>query len=146
MGGANIGTSVTNTIVAHAHLVDHTEFVNGIKGATVHDAFNFLTVFTLLPLEIITQAAGAGLLLSMSDSMADGIVGASASTFTSPVKILVGPLSKAFIKIDKNIIKGIAKGCLECTIKEKDIDTGSEGVAGDRLQRRFTQGQAKGEN
>jgi len=129
--GANIGTSVTNTIVAHAHLIDHTEFVNGIKGATVHDAFNFLTVFTLLPLEIITQAAGAGLLLSMSDSMADGIVGASASTFTSPVKILVGPLSKAFINIDKNIIKGIAKGCIECTIKEKDIDTGSEGKIGD---------------
>merc|ERR1719487_287178 len=123
--GANIGTSVTNTIVAHAHLLDHTEFVNGIKGATVHDAFN------LLPLEIITQAAGAGLLLSMSDSMADGIVGASASTFTSPVKILVGPLSKAFINIDKNIIKGIAKGCIECTIKEKDIDTGSEGKIGD---------------
>merc|ERR1711988_1471671 len=113
------------------HLINHQEFVNGIKGATVHDAFNFLTVFTLLPLEIITQAAGAGLLLSMSDSMADGIVGASASTFTSPVKILVGPLSKAFIKIDKNIIKGIAKGCIECTIKEKDIDTGSEGKIGD---------------
>merc|ERR1711998_126660 len=110
-----------NTIVAHAHLIDHTEFVNGIKGATVHDAFNFLTVFTFLPLEIITQAAGAGLLLSMSDSMADGLVGASASTFTSPVKILVGPLSKAFMGIDKNIIKGIAKGCIECTIKEKDI-------------------------
>merc|ERR1719191_2655407 len=129
--GANIGTSVTNTIVAHAHLVDHTEFANGIKGATVHDAFNFLTVLTLLPLEIITQAAGAGMLLSMSSSMADGLVGASASTFTSPVKILVGPLSKAFIKIDKNIIKGIAKGCIECTIKEKDIDTGSDGKIGD---------------
>jgi sodium-dependent phosphate cotransporter len=129
--GANIGTSVTNTIVAHAHLVDHTEFVNGIKGATVHDAFNWLTVLTFLPLEVITQAIGAGLLYSISDSMADGLVGASASTFTSPVKIIVGPLSKAFIKIDKNIIKGIAKGCIECTIKEKDIDTGSEGTIGD---------------
>jgi len=51
--GANIGTSVTNTIVAHAHIIDHTEFVNGIKGATVHDAFNFLTVLSLMPLEII---------------------------------------------------------------------------------------------
>jgi sodium-dependent phosphate cotransporter len=129
--GANIGTSVTNTIVAHAHIVDHTEFVNGIKGATVHDAFNFLTVMTMLPLEIITQAIGAGLLLSISDSMADGLVGASASTFTSPVKVLVGPLSKSFIKIDKNIIKGIAKGCIECAIKEKDIDAGSEGNIGD---------------
>jgi len=129
--GANIGTSVTNTIVAHGHILDREEFVNGIQGATVHDAFNFLTVLTLLPLEAITQAAGAGLLLSISDSIADSLVGESASTFVSPVKILVGPLSKAFIKIDKNIIKGIAKGCIECTIKQSDIDTGSTGSIGE---------------
>merc|ERR1719230_37040 len=100
--GANIGTSVTNTIVAHGHIIDRTEFVNGITGATVHDAFNFLTVATLLPLEIITQAIGGGLLLSMSDSMADGLVGSSASTFTSPVKLIVGPFSKKF-RIDLHI-------------------------------------------
>lgn len=129
--GANIGTSVTNTIVAHGHIIDRTEFVNGFQGATVHDAFNFLTVFTLLPLEIITQAIGGGLLLSVSEAIADSLVGASASTFKSPVKILVGPLSKKFISIDKDIIKGIAKGCIECTIGEKDISNGSEGSIGE---------------
>lgn len=112
--GANIGTSVTNTIVAHGHILDRTEFMNGFMGATVHDAFNFCTVAIMLPLEIITQAFGAGLLLSVTDELADLLVGESASTFKSPVKVLVGPLSKAFISIDKNIIKGIAKGCIAC--------------------------------
>jgi sodium-dependent phosphate cotransporter len=128
--GANIGTSVTNTIVAHVHVMDRTEFFHGMQGATVHDAFNFLTVLTMLPIEVITQAIGGGLLLSMSEAMADGLVGESASTFTSPVKILVGPLSKAFISINKDLIKGIAKGCIECTIGKKDIETGSTGVVG----------------
>lgn len=112
--GANIGTSVTNTIVAHGHILDRTEFMNGFMGATVHDAFNFCTVAVMLPLEIITQAIGAGLLFSVTDELADLLVGESASTFKSPVKVLVGPLSKAFISIDKNIIKGIAKGCIAC--------------------------------
>jgi len=130
--GANIGTSVTNTIVAHAHMINREEFMNGMRGATVHDAFNFLAVCTLLPIEIITQAFGTGLLLWMSDSMASGLVGASASTFTSPVKVIVGPASKGFIKIDKNIIKGLAKGCIECTIKAKDIALKSAGNIGDK--------------
>jgi len=113
--GANIGTSVTNTIVAHGHILDKNEFMQGFMGATVHDAFNLLSVAIMLPLEIITQAFGAGLLFSLSDVLADAIVGESASTFKSPVKIIVGPVSKSFISIDKNIIKGIAKGCLSCT-------------------------------
>merc|ERR1712139_151120 len=44
--GANIGTSVTNTIVSHVHITDGDEFKRGFQGATVHDAFNFLTVLS----------------------------------------------------------------------------------------------------
>lgn len=113
--GANIGTSVTNTIVAHGHLLDETEFRRGFQGATVHDAFNILTVCVLLPIEIISQACGTGLLMWISEGLADVLVGKAASTFTSPVKIIVSPLSKLFISIDKNIIKGISKGCIACT-------------------------------
>ena len=42
--GANIGTSATNTIVAHGHTTVTDEFTRGLAGATVHDAFNILTV------------------------------------------------------------------------------------------------------
>ena len=55
--GANIGTSVTNTIVSLGQAGDKDEFRRAFAGATVHDAFNFLAVLVLLPIEAIVQAA-----------------------------------------------------------------------------------------
>lgn len=52
--GANIGTSVTNTIVSLAQSPNRDEFRRAFGGATVHDMFNWLSVFVLLPLEIAT--------------------------------------------------------------------------------------------
>ncbi len=49
--GANIGTSVTNTLVSLAHLRHRREFRVAFAAATVHDIFNYLTVCLLLPLE-----------------------------------------------------------------------------------------------
>jgi len=49
--GANIGTSVTNTLVSLAHLRHRHEFRAAFAAATVHDIFNYLTVCILLPLE-----------------------------------------------------------------------------------------------
>merc|ERR1719456_446828 len=50
----------------------------------------------------------------ISSGVADSLIGASAETFKSPVKIIVGGLSKKFIKINKDLIKWIAKGCIPC--------------------------------
>ena len=54
--GANIGTSVTNTIVSLGHVSNKDEFRRAFAGATVHDAFNLLAVSILLPIEAITEA------------------------------------------------------------------------------------------
>ena len=51
--GANIGTSVTNTIVSMAYVTDGDNFERAFAGATVHDMFNMCTVAVLLPLELI---------------------------------------------------------------------------------------------
>ena len=53
--GANIGTSVTNTIVALGQVADRDEFRRAFAGATVHDFFNWLTVLVLLPIEWISS-------------------------------------------------------------------------------------------
>ncbi|KAJ8302417.1 hypothetical protein KUTeg_018813 [Tegillarca granosa] len=53
--GANIGTSVTNTIVSLAQSGDRQEFRKAFGGATVHDMFNWLSVLILLPLEVATH-------------------------------------------------------------------------------------------
>ena len=52
--GANIGTSVTNTIVSMGQITNKDDFRRAFAGATVHDIFNWLTVIVLLPLEVIT--------------------------------------------------------------------------------------------
>jgi len=49
--GANIGTSVTNTLVSLAHLRKRAEFRRSLAAATVHDFFNVLNVLLLGPLE-----------------------------------------------------------------------------------------------
>jgi len=52
--GANIGTSVTNTIVSLAQSGDRDQFRRAFAGATVHDMFNWMAVLVLLPLEVAT--------------------------------------------------------------------------------------------
>ena len=52
--GANIGTSVTNTIVAMGQITSKADFRRAFAGATVHDMFNWMTVLIFLPLEVFT--------------------------------------------------------------------------------------------
>lgn len=52
--GANIGTTVTATIVALAHMGRQDEFERAFPIAVCHDIFNYLTVLILLPLELMT--------------------------------------------------------------------------------------------
>lgn len=50
--GANIGTSVTNTIVSIGQSGDRNQYRRAFGGATVHDMFNWLCVIVLLPVEL----------------------------------------------------------------------------------------------
>ena len=52
--GANIGTSVTNTIVSLGQITKKNDFRRAFAGATVHDMFNWLSVLVLLPVEVAT--------------------------------------------------------------------------------------------
>jgi sodium-dependent phosphate cotransporter len=111
---------VTNTIVAHGHITVTDEFTRGLAGATVHDAFNILTVMVLLPVEVITQgiaqASGgdAGILGIIAGGIADGLIGKDAFKFPKLKPPGVGTVAKAFIKVDKDRIKALAKGCEHC--------------------------------
>ena len=50
--GANIGTTVTNTLVSLGHIRQSKEFKRAFAAATVHDFFNVIAVAILLPLEL----------------------------------------------------------------------------------------------
>ena len=51
--GANIGTTVTNTIVSIGHIRHGNEFRRAFAASTVHDFFNVLAVLILFPLEML---------------------------------------------------------------------------------------------
>ncbi|XP_070535106.1 sodium-dependent phosphate transport protein 2B-like [Ptychodera flava] len=64
--GANLGTSITNTIVSGGQANDREAFRLSFAGATVHDCFNWLAVAILLPLECAT-----GYLYHVTDAIVD---------------------------------------------------------------------------
>jgi sodium-dependent phosphate cotransporter len=51
--GANIGTTITNTLVSLGHIRDKEEFKRAFSAATVHDFFNLICVVIFLPLELM---------------------------------------------------------------------------------------------
>lgn len=52
--GANIGTTITNTLASLGSLRRTSEFKRAFAAATVHDFFNLFAVVLLLPLELAT--------------------------------------------------------------------------------------------
>ena len=98
--GANIGTSVTNTLVSMGHITRKEEFKRALAGATVHDFFNLLAVLILLPLEI-----AFGYLQFIAERMADFFQGAGGMKFSNPLKAITKPAISALIDLlDKNPI------------------------------------------
>lgn len=87
--GANIGTTVTNSLVAIGHVSRREEFKRAIAGATVHDFFNLICVAILLPIELTT-----GFLKKCATGMADIFVGFGGIKFTSPIKMATKPTIK----------------------------------------------------
>lgn len=50
--GANVGTTVTNTLVSLGHIRRPAEFRRAFAAATIHDFFNLLSIAIFLPLEL----------------------------------------------------------------------------------------------
>lgn len=104
--GANIGTSVTNTIVSLAQAAERNEFRRAFAGAVVHDIFNWLSVIIFLPLEVITSY-----LLRLTGKMIDVLhLKQTKGTNKKLLKTLTEPFTKLVIQLDKDIIKEIALG------------------------------------
>ena len=90
--GANIGTSVTNTIVSLGHITRKEEFRRAMAGATVHDFFNLLAVAILFPLELLT-----GLISKSAHAVEEAVVGFGGADFLSPLKLVTKPVANAVI-------------------------------------------------
>mmetsp|Transcript_43068 Transcript_43068/g.77419 ORF Transcript_43068/g.77419 Transcript_43068/m.77419 type:complete len:610 (-) Transcript_43068:424-2253(-) len=105
--GANIGTSVTNTIVAMGQMGSGDQLERAFAGATVHDLFNLLSVAVLFPLELIT-----GYLFRLTSAMLPDSVSKD-DKWNGPIKKIVSPLVSRVLKPNKNVIKEVAVGKVE---------------------------------
>ena len=87
--GANIGTSITNTIVSLGHIVHKEEFKRAFAASVVHDFFNIFAVIVIFPLELIF-----GLISRSAMWLSSVFIGAEALTFNSPIKLITTPTVK----------------------------------------------------
>ncbi len=85
--GANMGTTVTNTLVAMTSINRRTEFQRAYAGATMHDFFNLMAILILFPVEMSTH-----FLQTAATWLSFHLVGAAGAEFPNPVKSAVKPL------------------------------------------------------
>lgn len=85
--GANIGTTVTNTLASLGHIRQGAYFHRAFSAATMHDYFNLIAVAILLPLEV-----AFGLVTKIAEGISELVgdilpeVGAGSSPIKSAIK------------------------------------------------------------
>ena len=82
--GANIGTTVTSTIVSLGHMGRVDEFRRAFPVAICHDVFNYMAVIVLLPLELMT-----GYLQSAAVAIGSLVEGTGGVTYESPIRTAI---------------------------------------------------------
>jgi len=77
--GANMGTTITNTIVSLGSLRERGAFRKAFAAATVHDFFNFYSILVFLPLEVALHP-----LETSAAWLADALAGIDGASLDGP--------------------------------------------------------------
>jgi sodium-dependent phosphate cotransporter len=105
--GANIGTTITNTLASLGHIRQNAYFHRAFSAATIHDFFNLMAVAILLPLEIafslITRIATA-----LADIARDVLPagGAGSSPMKSAIKAPVERIEELIVVWEMESLAG----------------------------------------
>ncbi|KAL7531607.1 hypothetical protein ACHAWF_003848 [Thalassiosira exigua] len=103
--GSNIGSSVTNTIVAMGQMGNGLELERAFAGATVHDMFNFLSVLILFPIECATQ-----MFARMTQAMTVNYNPSEGGKKSKGIKTIISPILDKIIISNKKVIEEVANG------------------------------------
>ncbi len=95
--GANIGTTVTCTIVSFGYIGRKAEFERSFRASIVHDIFNICATSLLFPLEMAT-----GLIHRSAIIMVDAFQGVGGFSLVSPVKVVLDPVTSLVTSIVTN--------------------------------------------
>lgn len=98
--GANMGTTITNTIVSLGHVRQGQEFRRAFAAATVHDFFNLFSILIFLPLEIMF-----GFLQRIGEFLAGSMVGGDSLSMKG--FNFIKPLVKPPVNAMKDLFHGI---------------------------------------
>ena len=92
--GANVGTSVTNTIVSLGHIGRKDEFGRAMGAATVHDFFNLLAVVIFFPLEL-----AFGFLSKSSAALTKGVTGVGGTELFDFIGKMTEPVVNGLVQL-----------------------------------------------
>ncbi|WP_334050724.1 Na/Pi symporter [Alteromonas gracilis] len=151
MMGANIGTSITNTLVSLGHVAKKEEFQRAFNAATIHDFFNVLSVLIFLPLEMafgILEYLSGQIVALIHTGEALGVSGFNPiKAATQPVTDLVSQSLQFLPSVYPGIVKiflGIALIMVSITYMGKIMKSLMVGKAKDLLHKSIGQGPISG--
>lgn len=151
MMGANIGTSITNTLVSLGHVAKKEEFQRAFNAATIHDFFNVLSVLIFLPLEMafgILEYLSGQIVAFIHTGEALGVSGFNPiKAATQPVTDLVSQSLQFLPSVYPGIVKillGIALIMVSITYMGKIMKSLMVGKAKDLLHKSIGQGPISG--
>lgn len=114
--GANIGTTVTNTLVSLGHMRCKEEFKRAFASATIHDFFNLLAVIIFLPLEMMFGILEKISHWLISPMLATGDMSIKGFNFIKPITKPVISALKEPLGAFSDVVAGITLIALGITI------------------------------
>lgn len=84
--GANIGTTITNTLVSMGHITNRIEFRRAFAASIVHDFFNICAVIVIFPIEIHTH-----LIARTAAYLQRNFAGMGGMKVFNPLKLIIDP-------------------------------------------------------
>lgn len=84
--GANIGTTITNSLVSMGHVSRRIEFKRAFAASVVHDFFNICAVIVIFPIELNFHFIGR-----IATSLEKTFAGAGGLKMFNPLKMVIDP-------------------------------------------------------
>ncbi len=88
--GANIGTTITNTLVSIGHITHRLEFRRAFSASVVHDFFNICAVILFFPIELKFH-----LVAKIATGLEKSFSGAGGMKLFNPLKAVLDPVIKS---------------------------------------------------
>lgn len=151
MMGANIGTSITNTLVSLGHVARKDEFQRAFNAATIHDFFNVMSVLIFLPLEMafgVLEYLSGAIVALLDTGSASGMDGFNPiKAITQPALDVVSGMLSTLPSVYPGVIKiliGIGLIVLSITYMGRIMKSLMVGKAKDILHKSIGKGPLSG--